>query len=449
MSAAAMPESGPAPLHWGILGAGMLGLTLAYRLVQAGHRVTVVEAAPELGGLTSAWQVGDVTWDRYYHVTLLSDFHLRSLLAELDLEDEIQWGVTRTNFYAGDTLYPLNNVIDYLRLPVLGPIDKARLALTILYGNRIENGVALESLPVADWLIRLSGRRTFERLWQPLLRSKLGPNHARVSAAYIWSVIRRFYGARRGGLKTEMFGYVPGGYGRIIATLRDRLEAAGARIEYGCPVRGVHKQGDEMQVETANGSLTFDRAVMTFAAPLAAKLAPDLSGDEQGRLNAIDYQGVVCASLLLKQPLGGAYLTYITDDTLPFTTVIEMSSLIGPEETGGHYLVYLPKYLPSDDPFFDRPDDEIERIFLEGLFRMFPHVGPGDVSAFRISRTRQVLALATLDYSRNLPDMQTSVPGLWIANSAHIVNGSLAVNETVALANATADRLLKAEGAAL
>lgn len=437
-----MPETGAAPVHWGVLGAGMLGLTLAYRLVQAGHRVTVVEAAPDLGGLTSAWQVGDVTWDRYYHVTLLSDAHLRSLLADLKLEREISWGVTRTNFFDGETLYPLNNVFDYLRLPVLGPIDKARLALTILYGNRIENGVALERLPVADWLIRLSGRRTYNKLWLPLLRSKLGPNHAKVSAAYIWSVIRRFYGARRGGMQTEMFGYVPGGYGRIIATLRDRLEAEGVKFETGCPVSEVRGCGDGVRVRTANGSLTFDRATITFAAPLAAKLVPDLTESERSRLNAIDYQGVVCASVLLKKPLGGAYLTYITDDTLPFTTVIEMSSLIAPEETGGHYLAYLPKYLPADDPFFERSDEDIEYLFLDGLFRMFPHVGADDVTAFRISRTRQVLALATLDYSRNLPDMKTSIPGLWIANSAHIVNGSLAVNETVALANATAERLL-------
>lgn len=443
-----MPDTSPAPLHWGVLGAGMLGLTLAHRLVQAGHRVTVVEAAPELGGLTSAWRVGDVTWDRYYHVTLLSDVHLRAMLAELGLEREITWGVTNTNFYAGERLYPLNNVFDYLRLPVLGFIDKARLALTILYGNRIENGVALERLPVADWLIRLSGRRTYEKLWLPLLRSKLGPNHDKVSAAYIWSVIRRFYGARRGGMKTEMFGYVPGGYGRIIGALRSKLEAAGARIETGCPVQEVRRCEDGIQVKTTTGTLSFDRTVLTFAAPLAARMVPDLRNDERRRLDAIAYQGVVCASLLLTKPLGGAYLTYITDDTLPFTTVIEMSSLIAPAETGGRYLVYLPRYLPADDPFFERSDDDIERLFLDGLFRMFPHIGPDDVTAFRVSRTRQVLALATPDYSRNLPDMKTSVPGLWIANSAHIVNGSLAVNETVALADATAERLLAEEAGA-
>ena len=57
----------------GIVGGGMLGLTLAYRLAKANHRVTVLEAGPELGGLTSFWQVGELTWDKFYHVTMLSD----------------------------------------------------------------------------------------------------------------------------------------------------------------------------------------------------------------------------------------------------------------------------------------------------------------------------------------------------------------------------------------
>jgi phytoene dehydrogenase-like protein len=49
----------------------VVGLTLAHRLAQAGENVTVFEAAPELGGLASAWQLGEFTWDWYYHVVML------------------------------------------------------------------------------------------------------------------------------------------------------------------------------------------------------------------------------------------------------------------------------------------------------------------------------------------------------------------------------------------
>ena len=68
------------PQRWGVVGGGMLGLTLALKLARQGHAVTLLEASDRLGGLADAWQLGDVTWDRHYHVTLLSDLHLRGLL---------------------------------------------------------------------------------------------------------------------------------------------------------------------------------------------------------------------------------------------------------------------------------------------------------------------------------------------------------------------------------
>ena len=55
--------------HFGIVGGGLLGLTLALRLVQRGYRVTLLEAADHVGGLADAWQLGDITWDRHYHVS--------------------------------------------------------------------------------------------------------------------------------------------------------------------------------------------------------------------------------------------------------------------------------------------------------------------------------------------------------------------------------------------
>src|SRR5438045_9299574 len=77
--------------HVGIVGGGLLGLTLALRLAQRGKRVTILEAADHVGGLADAWQIGDIKWDRHYHVTLLSDRHLRGILKELGLDEQMCW----------------------------------------------------------------------------------------------------------------------------------------------------------------------------------------------------------------------------------------------------------------------------------------------------------------------------------------------------------------------
>ena len=181
--------------RWAVVGGGLLGMRLAHGLAKSGHRVTLLENAPQLGGLAAAWRLGDVVWDRHYHVTLLSDSHLRSLLDELGLEQEIEWVQTKTGFYTDGSLHSMSNTLEFLRFPPLGMIDKARLGATIFYASRITNWKRLERIPVAKWLRRWSGRRTYERIWLPLLRSKLGESYRNTSAAFIWATIARMYAA--------------------------------------------------------------------------------------------------------------------------------------------------------------------------------------------------------------------------------------------------------------
>ena len=207
-----------------VVGGGFLGMTLALRLAEQGRDVTLYEAAPFLGGLASPWQLGDVTWDRHYHVTLSSDSYLRSLLRELGLEQEICWAKTRTAFYADSQFHSMSNLVEFLRFPLLGAIDKIRLGATILHASRIKDAKALEKIRVEDWLRKWSGPCVTDKLWLPLLRAKLGENYRDTSAAFIWATVARMYAARRTGSKTELFGYVPGGYARIIERFAELLE---------------------------------------------------------------------------------------------------------------------------------------------------------------------------------------------------------------------------------
>ena len=192
------------------------------------------------------------------------------------------------------------------------------------------------------------------------------------------------------------------------------------------------------------GDQQYDQVVVTLAGPLASQICIGLEPEEKKRLEGIVYQGIICASLVLNRPLTEYYLTYITDETIPFTAVVEMTALIGTEQLDGRSLIYLPRYVTSDDPYWALSDAEVEERFMAGLRKMHPDLTPEDVLASRISRVRQVLAISTLNYSDRLPPMITSVPGLHIVNSAHIVNGTLNVNETVGLVESAMPKLLAA-----
>lgn len=427
---------------WCVAGGGMLGQVLALRLAQAGKRVTLCEAAPETGGLAAAWTVGQVTWDKFYHVVLPDDRRTLGLIGELGLGEAMVWQKTSTGFFAKGRLSPLDGAIDYLRLPVLGPLAKARLAFTLMMAARIADGGPLEQVPVKDWLVKWSGQAAFDRLWRPLLRAKLGENDEIASAAFIWATIRRLYLARSGGAKTEMLGFVDGGYGRVLAALRTRLEAAGVDLLTGCPVGGVARQGGRLRVETPAGARVFDRVVSTLPAGPTARLCPDLDAALRARLDRVVYQGILCASVVLDRPLGGHYLTYLTDTDLPFTAIVEMSALTGTARFGGRTLVYLPRYASQSDPYWGLDDEDIREGFLAGLRRVHPDLDPASIGAFRLARVRNVMAVPTLGYSDIAPPVRTNVEGFHIVNSAQITDGTLNVDATLGVVERALPQLL-------
>lgn len=431
--------------RWAVMGGGILGMTLAYRFAQQGKRVVLFESAQELGGLASAWSLGDVTWDRHYHVILMSDLCLRGILDEIGLSRELEWVETKTGFYTDGRLYSMSNTLEFLTFPPLRLVDKLRLGGTIFYASKLNDWKSLERVHVAQWLRQLSGTRTFEKIWLPLLRAKLGESYQRASAAFIWATIQRMYAARRSGLKKEMFGYVRGGYARILQKFAEVLEQSGVEIRLDHRVSQVTRVGSQMQATFSNGTQeSFDRVILTTAAPIAADVCQGLSSDEMRRLRNLEYLGIVCPSVLLTKPLSPYYVTNITESWVPFTAVIEMSALVDRfAEFKGHSLVYLPKYVTADDPTAQWSDEQVKSTFLDALFRMHPKISQRDVLSFQISRVKYVFALPTLRYSEQLPPMHTSVPGLHIVNSAHILNSTLNVNETMGLAERAAREVLE------
>ena len=425
----------------------MLGLTLAMRMAKQGHDVTLIEAAPKLGGLAGVWQIGDVEFDKHYHVTLLSDSRLRNLVEEIGLQEDLTWVETKTGFYTNDQLYSMSNTAEFLKFPPLTMMEKLRLGGTIFYASKIRNWRRLEQTRVADWLKRWSGKGTFEKIWLPLLRAKLGESYKKTAASFIWAHISRMYKARRTGLKKEMFGYVKGGYSKVINRMVEQLDQHGVDVRTDHPITNVKKDEDGRFTITYRDQPTeqFDKVIMTTPNSILSRVCEDLSEDEKSRFGQVEYLGIVCASVLLKKPLSQYYVTNITDTWVPMTAVIEMTTIVDPKELNGHTLVYLPKYVPAEHELFDRSDDDIKSDFLAALDRMYPDFSRDDVIDFKISRVRSVMAIPTLGYSKLLPPMKSSIDGLYIVNSSYILKGNLNVNETIAIAERAMDTVLKDE----
>ncbi len=406
----------------GIIGGGIMGVCLGYYLSKQGAAVEIFEASPTVGGLAGSTSLEDGTKiDRFYHAILSSDSHLRELCAELGIADRFRFKETRMGFFYRGSIHSMNNVVEFLRFPPLGWIDRFRLGLTVLYAQFISDWHKLESISVEKWLLALSGKGTYENIWLPMLKAKFDGGFENTPATYIWSRLVRMKSTRKGANQKEQAGHLIGGYMTLIEALAKQIEAKGGRIYLQQPVsKVVIENGRATGILSKDEFHPFDLIISTLQPPVFQRMMPDAPSDYRDLLGRTQYLGIVCPLLVLDRSLSGYWTINLTDDSLPFTGIIETTSYIDPQYVGGHHLVYLPKYTAPNSPYQKYSDDGIKELWLKHLETMFPQFQRSWIRYFNVYRERYVEPLHNVNETHLIPPIESPVENLYLASNAQI-----------------------------
>jgi protoporphyrinogen oxidase len=404
-----------------VVGAGFSGLSAAYELAQRGFRPIVLEAESEVGGLAAAFQVEGARVERFYHHWFTNDQYVIELVRELGLEDRIVYKPTRTGMYFANQIYRLSTPLDVLRFPALPLFDRARLGLTVLRARRVRNWREIDHLSAAEWLRRLGGDRAFRVVWEPLLRGKFGPHAEDVSAAWFWSKLR-LRGGSRGARGEEQLAYFRGGFAALADELVERITRSGGEVRLKTSARGlITESGRVTAVVSEAGPIQADAVILTAALPIIAELMkPHVSAAYADQITAIDYLANVCLVLELTKSLSELYWMNVNDPEFPFVGVIEHTNLDQADPSGRRHIVYFSRYLPTSDPVFGAPDDDVIRLTMPHILRMFPELEPGCIRAAHVWQARYAQPLVVRNYSRLVPPHQTPIAGVFIASMAQV-----------------------------
>ena len=431
-------------MNVGIIGGGMMGLATAFFLSKAGIRVTVLEKNEQIGGLSRSQEiVPGIRWDRYYHVILSTDEDLLRFIDEIELSLDVRFVETKTGFFTDGQLHSMSSSMEFLRFQPLSLWNKLRLGAGIIYASKISNPTRLEKVYARNWLIQVFGRRNFEKMWEPLLRSKLGSANKQASASFIWACITRYYGTRQESSKKEMMGVVKGGYHSILNGVSKRLKKDGVIIQTDHEIKSLIPLEDgKIRIHCSeNRTYDFDRVVATIPNPEIVRLIKDVPSTFVEHLGKVRYLSLVCASAILKKPLSPYYVTNLTDDGFPFTGFIEATHIIPREIIEDKGMIYLPKYYVSGDSDIDGSDENIFATFFNGVRRIFPDFSEKDVIGAKINREKYVQPILEVNYSEYVPSMQTPLKNFYITNTTMIANSTLNNNQVVQLSQKLADFL--------
>lgn len=406
----------------GIIGGGIMGVTLAYRLSQKGFDITIYERSDSLGGLAKHFDYNGIHIDRFYHTILSSDMSMQGLIKEVGVEDRLHFTETKQAFYDNGKLYPFNTPIELMTYPPLRFFQRFRLGLQILYSLFESDWREMDKIPVQDWLIKVSGKAVYEKVWKPLLRAKFDTMTGSIPATYIWSRLRRMMKTREGVTSKEMMCYMDTGYYTVIEAMAKIAIQHGTKVDLNTSVDKILIEDGRVEgiIKKDGRRVTHDIIISTLPSPVLASLLPDGFEEFYNLLAQQQYLGVLCPLLILKEKLTPYYVLNITDDSIPFTGVVETTNLIDPKYLKGLHLVYLPKYIEPNSPLATLPDDEIETQWMANFKKMFPDFDESQIQEFIVQRARYVEPIRPINTSEQIPDIQTPIKNLYMGNTVMI-----------------------------
>jgi protoporphyrinogen oxidase len=418
-----------------VLGAGALGLTVAYRLAQRGDEVIVLEREPLPGGLAAGFEIEPGTWlDRFYHHLFASDRNAIGLINEVGLSDELIWRRPLTVTLRDGTPHQLDSPMSLLRFSPLPVLDRLRMGAWLAYLRTLGGSDRLEGRTAAEWIRRRMGDRAYDVVWSPLLNGKFGALAGEIAMPWFWARVHD---------RTAQLGYLGGGFQRLYDRLADRITDAGGTLRLGTEVRGIRTDpSGGLRVETATGeSVSVDRVVSTLAVRLTCRLTPELPADYRLRHEWGTAYGAHCLILALDRPLTDSYWMNVNDPGYPFMALVEHTNYMDPQAYGGRHLVYLGNYRPMDDPLLSMPTAEVVAQFSPHLARINPSFRPDWVADAWSFAAPFAQPIVTADYRDHIPPFETPVPGLWVASMFQVYPHDRGQNYSIELAERLVARL--------
>jgi zeta-carotene desaturase len=383
-----------------VIGGGLAGLSTALALGSAGHRVTVYEARPFLGGRATSYPVNDVTIDNCQHILLrcchnLIDFYQRLGVADqIHFHREFYWiepGGRMSVMKRGILPAPLHFTGSFATLRFLSAADKMSVAAGLLavkyeYGKRAD----LDQISMADWLReKKQTPRAIERFWRQVLVSAINEELDRMAAAHGLQVLYL-------GFLSNATAYEMGVPSVPLASLYSA--EAWSRYEY---VKFAYRSAvEQLHIEDGQvlGPVKADAYVLAVPFERVAALAPQLPLD---------------LSAFTHSPITGIHLWFdraITD--LPHATLLDRTIQWMYNKQDGKHLQLV---VSASRSLTEMPRADVIALALKELAEFFPNVSQAKLERAHVVKEVRATFSAAPGLEAQRPLQTTAVSNLFLA----------------------------------
>lgn len=391
------PPGGPGGLgHVVVIGGGIAGLAAAHRLLDAGARVTVLEASGRLGGKLRTGEIAGVGVDLGAESMLARRPEAVALAREVGLGDRLRPPATASAaLWTRGTLRPMP------KGHVMGvPGDAAAVAgvLSAEGLRRIGQDAELpptevgDDVAVGEYVARRVGREVVDRLVEPLLGGVYAGDAYRISMRS--AVPQLFEAARTHTSLTEgvrdlqaraaatqqgrqpgpVFMGIDGGVGQLPPAVAESVRARGGEILLNSAAHGLRRVEDGWEVYVDDWDLAADAVVLAVPAPHAARLLDHDVPGAAAELRAVEYASMALITLAYRRaetgalPAGSGFLVPPVDGhTIKASTFASQKWGWIADQDPDLFVLRASVGRYGDEKDFGRPDDELIDIARHDL----------------------------------------------------------------------------------
>jgi protoporphyrinogen oxidase len=355
-------------------------------------------------------------------------------MKELGMFDKLRWVSTTMGFFYRDKLHRWGDPIALLTLPHTPLITKLRYGLFAFISTRRNSWPVLERQSAKEWITRWCGHRGYEQFWQQLFEFKFYQHADNISAAWIWTRIRRI-GRSRKSIMQEELGYIERGSQTLIHALTHVIKSRGGRLHLSSPVQQVNvSDGRVTGVTTPSATYPADYVISTIPVQQVSRMVPDLPIEWKQRYDAIKNSGVCCVIFKLRRSISPHFWININDTAHEIPGVIQFSNL-RPVDAD---IAYVPYYMPLDNPKFAWTDAQMIDDSFGCLQRINPELLRQDIIDTRVARLRHAQPICDVGFGAKIPPIQTPIQGLQVADTCFYYPEDRGIAESVRLGRAMA-----------